>query len=209
MTKETEKIKRLYVFDLDGCLMDSPTPDVGKILWKEKMGSEYPHLGWWGRKESLDTKVFDIKPISRIEEILRSQIEREDTYCVILTSRMEKLRPQVEQVLIKTGLSVDELIMKKSEKSKGEKLLRLARKFPNLELICAFDDRDTDIASYINHSEHIEELAEFVIIHYSDDKLMHVEIIKEKVDGVFGDATKEFICEKYGFIIKYKIPVFI
>lgn len=199
MTKETEKIKRLYVFDFDGTLMDSPTPDLGKVLWGERKGSEYPHLGWWGRAESLDTEVFDIKPIKRIEDILKSQIDREDTYCVILTSRMEKLRPQVEQVLIKTGLHVDELIMKRSDKTKGEKVLRLAKKFPNLELICAFDDRDTDIESYLNHSEQIEELSEFMIIHYKEDKLIHVETKKQSLNRIFDYVSKKLMWRIYGF----------
>jgi len=197
--KETEKIKRLYVFDLDGTLMNSPMPDEGKLLWKEKKGVDYPHLGWWGRAESLDIEVFNIMPIARIEAIFRSQIDCEDTYCAIMTSRMEKLRPQVEKVLIKTGLIVDELIMKRSAKSKGEKLLRLAKKFLNLELICVFDDRDTDIASYLNHSEHIEEFSEFMIIHFKEDKLVHVETKKQSFNRIFDNVIKKIMWEKYGF----------
>ena len=92
-------MKRLAVYDFDGTLIDSPEPEVGKKQWEEKMGQPYPHVGWWGRRESLDTDVFDIKPFPNILAKLQANMADPSTTTIILTSRMEKLRPQLENIL--------------------------------------------------------------------------------------------------------------
>ena len=38
---------------MDGVLIDSPVPETGKLLYEEIKGEVYPHIGWWGRAESL------------------------------------------------------------------------------------------------------------------------------------------------------------
>ena len=40
---------KVAFFDFDGTLMNSPTPENGKIIYKEKTGVNYPYEGWWGR----------------------------------------------------------------------------------------------------------------------------------------------------------------
>jgi cellobiose-specific phosphotransferase system component IIB len=141
-------IKRLVAFDMDGTLMDTPMPDAGKQLWASKKGTPYPYVGWWGRPESLDLSVFDIKPFPSVMKQLEKEISTPDTYVIILTSRMEKLRPQVQAILDKNNIHVDSLDMKKSEKTKGEKILEYVKHLPELEEISVYDDREGDILSY-------------------------------------------------------------
>lgn len=143
-----ERIKKLYAFDFDGTLCDSPMPDDGKRVWKEMTGVEYPYKGWWGRAESLDLNVFDIKMFDNVLNILNNANTDSDSYVIILTSRMEKLRPQLQAILDANNIHVDKLDMKKSEKTKGEKILDYVREFPSLTEINVYDDRDSDILSY-------------------------------------------------------------
>ena len=103
-------MRKLAVYDFDGTLMDSPMPDPGKQIWKEKTGEEYPHKGWWGRKESLNTDVFDIKPFPSILSLLKKDVSDPDTHTIILTSRLERLRPELENILRLNGIVVDDLI---------------------------------------------------------------------------------------------------
>jgi len=141
-------IKRLAIFDLDGTIMNSPEPEVGKVIWQEKTGKQYPFLGWWGRPESLDLDVFNIKPFSSVLLQFKKEKITPNTYVVILTSRIEKLRPQVQAVLDKNNIVVDKLDMKRAEGNKGIKLLRYVQEFSNLKVINVYDDRDTDIEAY-------------------------------------------------------------
>lgn len=103
----------------DGTLIDSPEAEEGKVLWSEKTGQPYPHKGWWGRPESLDTTLFDIKPFPHILAQLKKEQNTPDTMVIILTSRMEKLRSEVENVLNLNKIAVDDVILKKGGEDKG------------------------------------------------------------------------------------------
>ena len=52
--------KRLICFDFDDTLFHTPLPEEGKKIWKEKTGQEWPHIGWWGKPESIDNEIFEI-----------------------------------------------------------------------------------------------------------------------------------------------------
>ena len=139
---------RLQVFDLDGTLISSPMPEEGKAIWKSVKGTDFPFLGWWGRPESLDMDIFDIKPFPKVLNILNKDVSTPDTYTIVLTSRQEKLRPLVQAVLDTNHITVDKLDMQRDQRTKGQKILDYARKFPDLKEINVYDDRDTDITSY-------------------------------------------------------------
>lgn len=51
-------IKRIAVFDFDGTLIDTDTPESGKTLWLNEFGFKWPFTGWWGRPESLDSRIY-------------------------------------------------------------------------------------------------------------------------------------------------------
>lgn len=154
-------ITRLAVFDFDGTLIDSPEPEMGKAQWSEKMGKPYPHLGWWGKPESLDLNVFDIKPFPSVLLQLKKELSTPNTYVIILTSRIEKLRPQVEAVLAANKIKVDRVDMKRVEEDKGVKVMRYLQQLPYLKTINVYEDRDTDLASYENIRNQMPEGIEF------------------------------------------------
>lgn len=161
MEKQKINIKRLCVMDFDSTLFNTPSPETGKAEWSRKMGKPYPHIGWWGRPESLDLNVFDIKPFPSVLLQLKKEVVLPDTYIVILTSRMEKLRPQVQAILDANKIRVDKLDMKRAEGDKGVKVMRYIQEFPELKTVNVYDDRDTDIESYERIRNQIPKGIEF------------------------------------------------
>jgi len=141
-------IKRLAAFDFDGTLIDSPEKELGKEFWSQMTGQPYPYQGWWGRAESLDLNIFSIKPFPTVLNQLKKELSTPDTHVIVLTSRMEKLRPQVQAVLDANHIQVHKLDMKRSEKTKGQKILDYVNQYPTLTEINVYEDRDTDIESY-------------------------------------------------------------
>ena len=54
-------IKKLICFDFDDTLCHTLKPEEGKVIWKEKFGTDWPHRGWWSKPETLDLDIFDTK----------------------------------------------------------------------------------------------------------------------------------------------------
>lgn len=147
--KSDNEITTLNVFDFDGTLFDSPEPEEGKKKWKEVTGTNYPFVGWWGRPESLDSDVFDIKPFVNISNKLNSLKTKNNNRSIILTSRQEKLRPQLMKILRENNIEVDDILMRSgSDKSKGDKILDELEKFPTINRVNVYDDRDVEIQSF-------------------------------------------------------------
>ena len=172
-------MKRLAVYDFDGTLINSPEPEEGKKQWEEKMGQPYPHKGWWGRAESLDTNVFDIKPFPNILVKLREDMGDPDTTTIILTSRMEKLRPQLENILSLNGIRVDELITKSGAADKGDVILRIADYNQDLKEIVVYDDfsggMPDKIAEYTKIKDKLSPDVQFHIFRVNNDRISLLE----------------------------------
>lgn len=105
--------KKLICFDFDKTLCNTSEPEEGKIIWKEKTGYDYPHVGWWSKPETLDLKIFDTplnKPV--YSEYLKA-VSDSDNFVILATGRIERLRKEVESVLNKYNLSFDGIFLKR------------------------------------------------------------------------------------------------
>ncbi len=138
-------ITRLAFYDMDGTLMDTPMPDVGKKKWKEVTGDKYPHQGWWGRAESLNTKVFNIKPFPAVLSQLKNDTTRPDTLTVLLTNRVEKLKPAVLKLLDSHQIAFDDYSLKKGGQDKADRIKHFLSKYPTATEISVFDDRKKEL----------------------------------------------------------------
>jgi hypothetical protein len=137
-------ITRLALYDFDGTLANTPMPAEGRMLWKQVTGQDYPHMGWWGRKESLNTDVFDIKAYPSIASALKKDMARPDTYTAILTSRLKKLTPEIENILQQNGLSVDEISTVNDGGEKDLRIKNFLKRFPDVKEVDVYDDRDKE-----------------------------------------------------------------
>lgn len=133
-------MKRLAVFDFDGTLIDSPEKAKGMLQWSGHYGKPYPYQGWWGRKESLDTEVFDIKPFPNVLAQLDKEKATPDTEVIILTSRREKLRPEIQKIMDINDIVVDDVILKRGAEGKGDVILRIQNYNDDLKEIVVYDD---------------------------------------------------------------------
>lgn len=172
-------MKRLAVFDFDGTLINSPEKEEGKLIWKEKIGQDYPYVGWWGRKESLNTDVFDIKAFPSILNQFNQEKNTPDTNVIILTSRMEKLRPEVENVLNLNNIVADDVILKKGNLDKGDVILNILKYNPDLKEINVYDDymdkNPQKIEEYLKIKEQLPDDVTFNMFFVDNGKISLME----------------------------------
>jgi len=138
-------INTIVIFDFDGTLMDTPHAEEGKREWEEKTGSPYPHRGWWSKRESLDTEVFDIQPIRPTIDEYEKYTKEKNTLLIMLTGRLPNQSDQVEQILHDNNVVFDEYHYKDDGDtffSKINTINSLLNRFPNVDSIVMYEDRE-------------------------------------------------------------------
>ena len=125
--------------------MKTPHPDTGKIEWEEKTGKDYPHRGWWSKRESLDTNVFNINPIKDTVMEYLAEYEDPNTLVIMLTGRLSNQADQVENILNSQGIIFDEYHYKNDGDTLSSKLntiQSLLNRYPNVNFIEIYEDRE-------------------------------------------------------------------
>ena len=85
------KITKISIFDFDNTTMDTLNPEIGRPIYKEKTGKDWPFKGWWGRPESLDMNVFDFKPLPQVKSDYNEEVVNDSTLMISITVRRKKL----------------------------------------------------------------------------------------------------------------------
>lgn len=144
------KYDKIISFDFDDTLCHTPLPEEGKVIWKQKTGFDWPHKGWWSKRESLDTEIFDIPVNKWTYEKYLDSISDDSSYVILVTGRIEPLRKQVELVLNKNNLSFNDVFLNFG----GDTFSFKTRLFENLikqhepsELVM-YDDREEHIVRF-------------------------------------------------------------
>lgn len=97
-------ITSLHVFDFDGTLVRTPSPEQGKTTYLAAIGKPWKG-GWWGKIESLNPPVFPspCPPeliVRTAHDELRDVVSRSQTAVgVVVTGRIKPVRPAVLRIL--------------------------------------------------------------------------------------------------------------
>ena len=142
------QIKKLTIWDFDGTLIDTPLPEFGKKHYEDKTGIKWPYKGWWGRELTLDMDIFDMPVVPQVIEAYHKEKANDTTLMVMLTGRMEIMRPHVIKILDSHDLKFDEYHFNKfgaTEVAKVRTMTKLLEKYPDVTEIELWDDRELHI----------------------------------------------------------------
>ena len=151
LKEQKENITKISIFDFDGTLMDTPHPEEGKKEWEEFTGKKYPHIGWWGKPESLDDAVFDIQPIESTVSDYKKEMSNPDTMVIMLTGRLPHQSEQIEELLALHNINFDEYHYKSNGDtltSKINTIKSLLHRYPNVSEIEMWEDREPHALSF-------------------------------------------------------------
>lgn len=149
--KNKSDITRICVLDFDGTLINTPIPEKGYVQYKEKTGQDWPHKGWWGRVESLDTAIFDMPVMSSVISEYKKESKNPNTLMVMMTGRLPKLSDAVKKILDSHGLKFDIYEFNNGGStlhSKITSLNKLIEEYSNVKSIALWDDRDEHIPAF-------------------------------------------------------------
>lgn len=156
-------------FDFDGTLIKTPLPDKGKIIWQNYYKTIYPHLGWWGRSESLDLNVFDIIPNKQVYDNYLKFKALNNSYNTILTSRIYKLYSSIKLILLKNNIEMDEILCADNNLNKGERIVQQYKKMlalgHDIKYIYVWEDRNKEIITIEPFIDYFEKLGVSLIIY--------------------------------------------
>lgn len=150
-TANRGNITRICVWDFDGTLVDTPTPDTGEAEYKQKTGKDWPHKGWWSRPESLDTSIFDMPIIPSVIAAYQSEKQNPQALMVMLTGRLRRLSNEVEKILAMKGLRFDQYLYNNGGntlQSKIASLDQLLATYQNVKSLAVWDDRTEHVDSF-------------------------------------------------------------
>ena len=150
LVEAMEGVTRLEVFDFDGTLISTPLPETGKPQWEKATGKEYPHVGWWGRAESLDSEIFEMRPLPQVQAAYKEATSRSDTMVIMLTGRRNKepLMGLVKGILDSKGMKFDRYLFNYGGETSANKIKQLSDllvEIPNIVDVTLFDDRNLHI----------------------------------------------------------------
>jgi hypothetical protein len=143
-----KKYTKLTIWDFDGTLVDTPLPEEGKKIYKEKTGKDWPHAGWWGQPMSLDMSVFDIPTINSVIGDYKKETTNPDTMIVMVTGRMVKLTDLVKEILNRHGLKFHEYHFNRggsTESAKKKTFDQILSQNPSIKEVEQWDDREEHI----------------------------------------------------------------
>tara|TARA_R110000851_G_scaffold47424_1_gene115021 strand:- start:11340 stop:11894 length:555 start_codon:yes stop_codon:yes gene_type:complete len=150
------EITKVTVIDFDGTLIDTTMPEIGKKMWKDATGEDFPHKGWWSKRESLNLDIYPNNTFDDIVAEFNKSKSEDKTFVALCTGRITPLTKQVNAVLDMHNLVFDDVVLtgdKRFNKVDGvgakdtlefklNYLNSLQSQFPNLEQIDFFDDRN-------------------------------------------------------------------
>ena len=151
LKEQTEDINKISIFDFDGTLMKTPDSKEGKKQWEEFYGKKYPHIGWWGKPESLDDAVFDIQPIESTVSDYKKETDNPNTFVIMLTGRLPHQSSQVEELLALHNIYFKEYHYKSNGDTLTSKLntiKSLLNRFPQVREIEMWEDREAHVIAF-------------------------------------------------------------
>lgn len=147
------KYKKLISFDFDKTLFLTPEPEFGKDIFLEKTGKVWPHIGWWGKSETLDLKIFDIPLNQWVYSKYVEFSDIEENFMILATGRLMKVDgmfDNVNKILDKNSIEFNEVHLNWGGDTLKFKLKLFEQKIQSLgvEEFIMFDDRELHLIQF-------------------------------------------------------------
>ena len=153
-TGPADHITQLFVFDLDGTLVNTPGPLEGPGLYEKLTGSVWPHNKWVVYPESLVYPMStQCTPGPAVFQFF-SHHSRAQTLTVVMTGRLESINASVKETLSNFNIRPDLLLCKEDSSPlhtpeyKALQLRKLLSQFPDVQYVKIWEDLAENLAAF-------------------------------------------------------------
>lgn len=153
MSNTEHNITRLNIYDFDDTLFRVGTFAGYRALPKKfhEEVKQHPY-NFYDHPESLNEDHFEINLIQNISEDLYEESGKDHSYNMLVTHRVEQVRPQVEALLRKHNLfdKFDSVFFLGRKSPKSRVMEFMIDKYPNLGTIRVFEDSISQAIDYFD-----------------------------------------------------------
>ena len=153
-TGPSDYITQLFIFDLDGTLINTPGPLEGPEQYEKLTGVPWPHNKWVVYPESL---VYPMSthctPGPALFKFFSHQ-SRAQSLTVVMTGRLESISSSVKEILSNFDIRPDLLLCKEDSSPlhtpeyKALQLRQLLEQFPKVQYVKIWEDLAENIACF-------------------------------------------------------------
>lgn len=170
--------KKLIIFDFDKTLFNTPEPEEGRIIWKNKMGYDFPYRGWWSKSETIDPSIFNITLNKWVYQKYLEAVSDLNNYVILVTGRLSNIPGMIEHIhtlLDKNNITFNEIKLSSGGSTYFFKI-NLFKKRINDKLI--FPNGCDELIIYDDRSEHITNFKEWA--ETQDINIKIVDVLNKK-----------------------------
>ena len=168
---------KLIVFDFDGTMFHTPEPHEGRRVWREKTGFEFPHTGWWGKAESLNTEVFYIPANEWVLARYKEATADPDAYVIMATGRLQKsqgMRKNIDKILEQNNITFDEIWLNWGGDTYNFKTRLFEQKMKELKV--------KELTMYDDRHEHLVKFKQWAVGQRADINI--VDVVNKKITTI-------------------------
>lgn len=160
--------ERLVCFDFDDTLFHTPGPELGKDIFSEKTGKDWPYIGWWSKHETLDTDIFEIPLNKWVNDKYIKYLKDPKTKMIVATGRLNKvkgMRENIEKIFEKNQLEFQEIHLNWGGDTLDFKKKLFEQKLDEAEYeeFIIFDDRQEHLPHFENWADKMSKIKKISI----------------------------------------------
>lgn len=146
---------KLICFDFDDTLFHTPKPEEGKPIFLQKTGYVWPHIGWWGKSETIDIDIFDIPINDWVLSKYQKHRSEKNTKVIVATGRLAKVEgmcDNINKIFKQNNLEFDEVHLNWGGDTLRFKLRLFEKKLKEFQFdeFIMFDDRFEHLPHFEN-----------------------------------------------------------
>jgi hypothetical protein len=183
--------KKIAIYDFDDTIFKSPTREQGEIDYFKLTGNKWPHVGWYGRVETLSPPLVPQIPprsflIESTYQAFLKDKQNPQAKVILLTGRPYKMRHRIQEILSNFGMVFDQEFYRGQPGTTGSDTFQIKMNIirglltPEIELLEIYEDRPEHVSGFIDQFKKLKTQQDYpkqYIVHDVKGLVLHEPLV--------------------------------